>query len=225
MLTLALDTSTPGAVVALADETRTWWRGELVTTHSERLLAIVDALFVEAGVGPRALGGVICAAGPGSFTGLRIGLATAKGLCLGTGAPLALVSSLAARAAVVPAANVVAAIDAFRGELYAGLFDVDADGVPRARAAALAAFTARPEALAARLGAPPPAACVGDGFVRHPAAIPPGAALVPLTDEALARALSRLGRARLASGDRDDPRTAAPTYVRASAPEEAARGV
>jgi tRNA threonylcarbamoyladenosine biosynthesis protein TsaB len=225
MLLLAIDTSTQQATVALARDEEMIWRSEQVTTHSERLVLIIDALFAELGVAPRELGAVVCASGPGSFTGLRIGLATAKGLCFGTGAPLVLVPSLPVRAAIAPAhARVLAAVDAFRGEVYAGFYALDDARQPRAIDEALAAFTAAPDALRARIAPLSPTHAVGDGFVRHPSALPDGAVLLS-TEEggALAAALVRLGRVRLDAGEHDDPRTAVPFYVRASAPEEAQR--
>ena len=78
---------------------------------------------------PRDVDVVACGAGPGSFTGLRIGLATAKGLCFALDRPLVMVSSLAALAARAPDGRVCATLDAFKGEVYAGIFTV-AGGVP-----------------------------------------------------------------------------------------------
>jgi tRNA threonylcarbamoyladenosine biosynthesis protein TsaB len=224
MIALGLDTSTPLASVALLiDDGRVLEREETVTTHSERLLPLIDALFAEAGARPEQLAAIVCAAGPGSFTGLRIGLATAKGLCLATGAALVLVSSLEAICADAPVgALALATIDAYRGEVYAGLFEVDAAGQPRAVDAALAAFATRPEALAAQLGGRTPSHHGGDGFIKHPGAIPAGSTAIARMGTN-ARALLRLGLARLAIGERTDPRRAAPTYVRPPAPEERRR--
>lgn len=81
-----------------------------------RILLAVDAVLAEAGVGRRELDGVIVGVGPGSFTGLRIGIATALGLSHGLGIPVTGVSSLAALAAGAPGA--VAAVDARRGEVF-----------------------------------------------------------------------------------------------------------
>jgi tRNA threonylcarbamoyladenosine biosynthesis protein TsaB len=224
VIALALDTSTPLASVALQIDGRVLEREEPVTTYSERLLPLIDALFVEAALRPAQLGAIVCAAGPGSFTGLRIGLATAKGLCLATDAPLVLVPSLEAICAdAPPGALALAAIDAYRGEVYAGLFELDGAGHPRPVDPALAAFASRPDALAAQLGGRAPSVYGGDGFAKHPGAIPVGAAPIARVGT-VARALLRLGLARLAAGERTDPRLAAPTYVRPPAPEEK-RGV
>ena len=225
MITLALDTSTPVASVALRVGERVLERAEPVTTYSERLLPIVDALFAEAGVPPQQLAAICCAAGPGSFTGLRIGLSTAKGLCLATGARLAMVPTLAALAVdAPPGATVVCGIDAYRGELYAGLWTLDADGEPRAVRPALAAFATRPEALAAALGDARPAFYAGDGFAKYPAAIPAGAVAIARGDRTVARAVLALGLRALGRGEDVDPRGAAPLYVRPPAAEEK-RGV
>jgi tRNA threonylcarbamoyladenosine biosynthesis protein TsaB len=219
MTLLAIDTSTPVASVALEVGGVVRARREPVTTYSERLLAMIDALFAEARATPRSLAGVCCAAGPGSFTGLRMGLATAKGLCLATGAPLVLVPTLAAIASEAPAgARCVASVDAYRGELYAGVFILDGERVPIA-VPDLAAIACRPEALGCLIG--DVARYGGDGFDKHPSAVPAHAARIE-TARTVAEAVLRLGARRLAHGDADDPRTAAPLYVRPPAPEEKA---
>jgi tRNA threonylcarbamoyladenosine biosynthesis protein TsaB len=220
MIVLGVDTSTAIASVALGVNGRVLERSERVTTFSERLLPLVDELLVEAGVRPAALDGVVCGAGPGSFTGLRIALSTCKGLCLGTGARLVMVSSLEAMATRAPrGARVLVALDAFRGDVYAGLYDVGDDGVPRAPTPSLAAFSCRPDALGATLGGVPTRYYAGEAFTKHPSAIPEGATFVD-APAPRARELLALGASRFAAGLVDDPRTAAPTYVRASAPEE-----
>jgi tRNA threonylcarbamoyladenosine biosynthesis protein TsaB len=217
MTLLAIDTSTPIASVALDVGGVVRKKSEPVTTYSERLLAMIDALCAEAQVPPRAITGVCCAAGPGSFTGLRMGLATAKGLCLATAAPLVLVPTLEALASEAEAgARCVAAVDAYRGELYAGVFRLDDERVPVA-VAGLAAFAARPEALAAMIG--DVASYIGEGFTKHAAAIPANARRIE-TSRTIAEAVLHLGARRLARGETDDPRTAAPLYVRPPAPEE-----
>ena len=208
MLRLAIDTATPIASVALLSGSTLYEREEEVTTFSERLMVLVDQLFVEAGRAPRELEAIVCGAGPGSFTGLRIGLATCKGLCLGTGARLLMVSSLEALA-LRGRGRVLAALDAFRGEVYAGVYEVG-DGVTIIEPP----FTALPGAL------PASPQVVGNAFDKYP--VPVGATRLvgsgPRARELLARAAPRL-----LAGEHDDPRVAAPSYVRASAPEEARR--
>jgi tRNA threonylcarbamoyl adenosine modification protein YeaZ len=89
---LAIDTATTRAVIALgrADGTlltaRSWVAGY---RHGEELLARIDGLLGEQGIARTGLGGVVVGTGPGAFTGLRVGLATAKGICYAFGLPIA----------------------------------------------------------------------------------------------------------------------------------------
>jgi len=100
MLTLGIDTATPTGGVALADE------GKVVVsrscplrlTHSESLLPVIAELLEEAAVPVSRLEAVAAATGPGSFTGLRVGLATARGLAVGLGIPVAGVPTMEALA-------------------------------------------------------------------------------------------------------------------------------
>ena len=90
--------------------------------HSERLLPAVDSMFKEVGIGLQDLAGVALAIGPGSFTGLRIGLATVKGLTFGSSLPIVGVSTLSGLAAAIESERLPrgAILDAQRGEVYAG---------------------------------------------------------------------------------------------------------
>jgi tRNA threonylcarbamoyladenosine biosynthesis protein TsaB len=89
--------------------------GERVTS-AKAVLASADELVRDAGLEPRALDGLVVGIGPGSFTGVRVGLATARGLALALDLPTAGVSTLAALAAGAPGA--VPVIDAKRGEVF-----------------------------------------------------------------------------------------------------------
>jgi len=153
---LAMDTSGRTARVALvAHDGRVLASGERTSDrHSSILLPLCSELLDQAGLRAENLGGLACGAGPGSFTGLRVGLAVAKGLAFATGRPIFLVSSLEALArdlaGLHPQARlVVPCIDAGKGEVYAQRFASRADELrPLAQVERLAPQTLR-EALAA----------------------------------------------------------------------------
>jgi tRNA threonylcarbamoyladenosine biosynthesis protein TsaB len=113
VLTLAFDTATGVATSALVDD------GELIGERASRaqtLLEDVDALLRQGGAHPRDLGALAVGIGPGSFTGVRIGLATARGLALALDLQGAGVSTLDALAAGAPGSLPV--IDARRREVF-----------------------------------------------------------------------------------------------------------
>ena len=135
MITLALEASTyAGSVAVVRDgsvvaERDTAMRGE----REERLMpAVADAL-TAAGVSPNAIDRVVCGAGPGSFTSLRIAAAIAKGLALVAGAPLYPVSSLmlliAGTRPVLAPGRYVAALDAMRGDVFTAAFTVTDEAI------------------------------------------------------------------------------------------------
>lgn len=112
-MTLAFDTATGEATSALVDD------GEVLgerTSRAVTLLEDVDALLRQGGAHPRDLGALVVGVGPGSFTGVRIGLAVARGLALALDLPGAGVSTLDALAAGAPGATPV--VDARRREVF-----------------------------------------------------------------------------------------------------------
>jgi tRNA threonylcarbamoyladenosine biosynthesis protein TsaB len=130
MLTLALDTALDRAAVALSGgPAERWSRVERMERgQAERLLPLVEDLLMDAGVALAEVGRIGVDIGPGSFTGIRIAVAAARGLGLALDVPVVGVDSLAVLAASLeePADGpVLAVIDARRGELYAALYDVD----------------------------------------------------------------------------------------------------
>ncbi len=131
-LLLALDASTySGSVAVISGETvlaesTVAMRGE----KSERLLPAVHATLESAGAQPAALDRVVCGAGPGSFTSLRIAASIAKGFCFALGVPLLAVSSpwlLVAGSALQPG-RYLAVLDAMRGDVFAQAFAVSDSG-------------------------------------------------------------------------------------------------
>jgi tRNA threonylcarbamoyladenosine biosynthesis protein TsaB len=218
MKLLALDTSTLVAGVAVSLDERVVERRATVTTHSEALLGLIDEALRAAGLAPAALDGVVCGAGPGSFTGLRIGLATAKGLCFALGRPLALVSSLAALAARAPDGRVCATLDAHKAEVYAGLYRV-AGGLPTAEGDEQVLSPTALVAALAPLAADAPLVVVGEGARRYPELVVPGARLLDDDGAPHPADLLRLGALRLQRGEADDLGTSGPRYIRPSEAE------
>jgi len=156
VLTLAFDTATAVATSALVDGDEVL--GERVS-RAQTLLEDVDALLRQAGAHPSDLDRLAVGLGPGSFTGVRIGLAVARGLALSLDVPGSGVSTLAALAAGAPGA--VPVVDAKRREIF-----TLADGAPRV-------FT--PHELPLYEGL----VCVGDGAKRYRQLLEERGAIVP----------------------------------------------
>jgi tRNA threonylcarbamoyladenosine biosynthesis protein TsaB len=131
MITLAIDASTYAGDVALLDESRVVAEENIAMKGAdrERLMPAVVAVLQRSGLRVGDIDRVVCGAGPGSFTSLRIAGGIAKGISSGRGCPLYAAPSMAllvAGAGVRPG-RYLAAIDALRGEFYIGLYDVLVD--------------------------------------------------------------------------------------------------
>jgi tRNA threonylcarbamoyladenosine biosynthesis protein TsaB len=137
VITLVLEASTYAGSTAVIEGRRVVAERAVAMRgrEHEALMPSVAEALAEAGVGPGAIDRVVCGAGPGSFTSLRIAGAIAKGIALAAVCPLVPVSSLAivvaSREPFAPG-RYLAAIDALRGEHYVALFEVDAAGALRA---------------------------------------------------------------------------------------------
>lgn len=123
---LAIDSATSTLGVAVCDfkTERSIVRCSPANSRSEVTLSLVHECLEELRLRPVELDGVICTTGPGSFTGLRVGMATAKGLCYALQRPLLLTSSLSALRSFVDRDDtaVLACTDAYHGYVYARLF-------------------------------------------------------------------------------------------------------
>lgn len=124
---LTLQTATPAASIALTEDDLLLAEFSLAVkrTHAEWLMGALETLLQEAGFTPPDIDGFGIVAGPGAFTSLRVGMATAKGMALATGRPLLSVSSLQTLAMQVPFAGmpVCAMLDARKREVYTAVFD------------------------------------------------------------------------------------------------------
>ena len=100
MLLLALDTTTMVCSVALGEDNKLWaeYSLNIKKTHSQRLMPLLIHMFQESGLSRKDVGGIAVTVGPGSFTGIRIGMATALGLSQGLGVPVVGVMTLDALA-------------------------------------------------------------------------------------------------------------------------------
>ncbi len=211
---LALDCATEACSVALVHgDARVGRRAELARGHAEALLDMVQEVLAEAGVGLPQLDAVAASVGPGSFTGVRVGVSVAQGLAFGAELPVLPVSTLEALAATVigaPAERALAALDARMGEVYVAVLCADvARGV---------SFEAPPQVIAPeRVGLAGAARAVGRAFSVYPAlAALPGLTIDPAAATALpdAGAIATLAQLRFAQGEGRDPAELAPLYVR-----------
>ena len=222
MLVLGIETSTMQGGVALLSE-----RGLLSeyllnvkATHTERLLPLIDRALRDAGITLRQIEGLAVAVGPGSFTGLRIGLSTAKGLAVAAGKPLVGVSTLEAMAWTLPfcAYPVCPVLDARKGELYCALFRHEGERLIRLMEDAALS----PDSLLSWIqGA---TVFLGDGVtvyggllkerLKHLALFPPSGQRT-----GSAATVAELGRRRLLQGQRDEISELTPRYLRPSEAE------
>jgi len=212
---LAIETSTLAGGVALLEDDVLVAESLLGIrlTHSERLLPAIDRLLTDAGWRPADLGGLAVAIGPGSFTGLRIGLSTAQGLAMALGMLVAGVPTLDAMATGLPfaALPVCPVLDARKGELYCCRYRWDG----RAMARDWEYLALAPAALAARLTEP--TILLGDGAQL---VVSPHVVLAPAhRRHPSPGAVALLGAAALAAGEGVAPGALVPLYLRPSEAE------
>jgi tRNA threonylcarbamoyladenosine biosynthesis protein TsaB len=221
MLVLALDTTTNGGSVALVDSDRVVVEtaGDASMPHARRLPQCLLDVLACAGATLSSVDAFAVAVGPGSFTGIRIGIAAMQGLAMASGRPLAAVSVLealghAASVARRPGEYVGAWVDAYRGEVYAGLYRVcDTSEYGVGRLAVMAEpSVGRPEDIAADWIRRPerPAVIAGDGAMAYAGVL---AGAVPILGvPVLAGAIGRMAAAR--EGEMLAPSAIRPLYIR-----------
>ncbi len=211
---LGIETSTPVCSVALSCDSKVVVECtlELGIHHSERLQLMIEWVLREAGLAVHDLDGVGVAAGPGSFTGLRIGMGLAKGLCWSADLKLMLVSTLAGMAlgVGVEGAPICPMLDARREEVYAGVYEV-VDGLP------IMQIPDRADPVREWLPhLPRPVMVVGDGARAYRDLIVDfmGADVQFVLGRPTAGAIALLGHDQCVRGEVDDVDTAEPFYLR-----------
>lgn len=225
MKILALETATLAGGVALMDEARliAEYRLHVEMRHSERLLSAIDRLLSDSGTSVSDLNAIAVSIGPGSFTGLRVGLSTAKGLAMGSGKPLITVPTLEAMAACFPYTGALVApmLDARRQEVYWALFDMQTGQPVRI----ISEEAASPEGVLESVGRfDRPVLFVGEGAEKYRELLSAGrsgrALFAPRSLQfPSAAAVAELGLAQLKKGETHLPEEVVPFYLRASTAE------
>lgn len=217
MYILGIETSTKTGSVAVMSEQGViaQYSLNIEVTHSERLMSTVDRVLKDTGLTMQQFDGFAVAIGPGSFTGLRIGLATVKGLALATGKPIAPVPTLQALARNIPLAAhpICPMLDARKNEVYAALFTFDGSTltqtmpetvVPLAQLAAFIADRTVFTGEASHLYRTELEGLLGDRALFAPlSSILPSAAIV-----------AEVGLKMIRNGRHSDPDSLTPLYIR-----------
>ncbi len=217
---LALETSGRVGSVALMED------GKLLAAeyfphglqHAARILVVIDSLCTRLGWKPGDLHEIYVSIGPGSFTGLRIGVTLAKTLALATGVKIVAVPSalVLVRNAPPEARHVIVVLDAKRGQIFTGRFERTDEGWAEREAAHLDTLIAMLER------SPRPVYLIGEGLPYHETSInDPG---VLRTDKEVWRAraemVAEVGWAMARRGEFADPLRLIPFYVRLPEAEE-----
>ena len=219
MLVLGIETATDVCAVGLVGASGDLAEFALLRPrrHGAALAGLVHAALDAAGEPPEALDAVAVSAGPGSYTGLRIGLSTAKGLCMAAGAALVSVPTLRAQAEAAGfgerIAPLVVALPSRRGEVYAEAFQPDPAGWRSVAPAAAVGLTEIAE------WAPPSGSYALAGPARHHVgdALRGGKAapsLQTLDARPSGLVVARLGRQRLLAGETEDLAAFEPAYLK-----------
>jgi tRNA threonylcarbamoyladenosine biosynthesis protein TsaB len=223
MKVLGIDTATPVGSVGLVDDGGVIAEVVLnpAAPHSERVLKAIQTVLEEGRCGLEAVDGWAVSLGPGSFTGLRVGVSTAKGLAFATGKPIAGMNTLDVVASQVSPTpfSVCTVLDARKKEVYAAFYRMgDERGLERV--SPVEAIS--PESLVRRVREPTVfvgnGCCLYRGFLRE--ALGKMALFAPdLLNHPRGASVAQLGLRELARGSCLDLASFAPFYVRPSEAE------
>jgi tRNA threonylcarbamoyladenosine biosynthesis protein TsaB len=217
MYILGIESSTKtGSVAVVSDDgVIGQYSLNIEVTHSERLMATIDRVLKDTGLRIADIDGFAIAIGPGSFTGLRIGLATVKGLALATNKPLAAVPTLKALAWNLPysAYPICPLLDARKNEVYAAMYRFEGTVLVHVMAEAVISLSRLADRIsektlftgeASRLFQEDIKEIIGDrALFAPPSATLPSAATV-----------AEIGLTMIKSGKQADPDSLTPMYLR-----------
>ncbi len=217
MLILGIETSTRTGSVAVLSEKGVvaQYSLNIEVTHSERLMSTVDRVLKDTGHAIRDFDGFAVAIGPGSFTGLRIGISTVKGLALATEKPIAAVPTLQALAWNVPYAKhrVCPVLDARKNEVYAALYKWEGRALvqtmPECTISIIDLAATLPGSLVFTGEASLLYRTVIEGQFGDRACFAPVSAILPS-----AAAVAELGREMIKSGKHTEAAAVTPLYIR-----------
>ncbi len=229
MKILAIETTAIEGSIALMDDKHliAEYRLNVPTRHAERIMVSIDHLLKQSLTNLNDLDAIAVSIGPGSFTGLRVGLATAKGLAVGANLPLVLVPTLEAMASGFPYAHPLIApfIDAHKGEVYTALFDAKNEQLHRLQEdQAIPPQAALEKIRMVCDEMKRPVLFTGDGAIKYQnliqkkmgeqACFPP-----PAFQFSSAAQVAKLAFGRFLKGEMTPPDLANPVYLRASTAE------
>lgn len=217
MLILGIETSTNTGSIALASDEGViaQYSLNIEVTHSERLMPTVDRVLNDTGLAVSQFDGFAVAIGPGSFTGLRIGLATVKGLALATGKPVAAVPTLQALARNIPFAAhpVCPMLDARKNEVYAALYTFDGSVLMQTMPEAVIPLARVGDLIAGKTVFTGEASCYYrrelEGILGDRALFAPLSVILPS-----GASVAEVGLEMIRSGRHADPDSLTPLYIR-----------
>lgn len=216
MKVLAIETATPGASVAVVEDRTTLAAASRIDRfgHASFVVPAIDFCFHQVGWSPEDLDAIVVDIGPGLYTGIRIGLATAQGLAAAFGIPIIPASSVDAIALEAKTGHrlIWAVVDVRKGEYAVGRYRPVPGGVVKEGVTELMSSDVLKETLNAT---PEESLVVGDvaslpeGFFRGSSRAKTGKPRYPY-----AVALAEIGQARLEKGDYPSPEDIRPLYLR-----------
>jgi tRNA threonylcarbamoyladenosine biosynthesis protein TsaB len=217
MYVLGIETSTKtgGAAVVTEDGVVAHYSLNIEVTYSERLMSTIDRVIKDAGLDLPAIDGFAVSIGPGSFTGLRVGLSTVKGLAFATGKPVAAVPTLRALAWNLPysAYPVCPMLDARKNQVYAALYRYEGPALAQVMEETAISL----EELAGRI--PGPTVFIGEASRLYRAEIRKALGeralfAPPSSCSPSAASVAEIGLSMIKSGGAVDPDSLTPMYIR-----------